>query len=183
MNGKTREIQELSEDDKKFLKKKMDEEMKRLRENFSKSTAGYCVASYILGLGDRHPDNIMIDYVDGFFLHIDFGHFLGNVKQKLGVKRERDPFVLTPEIAYFINNGRSFKVPWNQRIFKKKPAKAQSSFKSNQTLNTETYLEENESYGSEFQTEDYGDESEEYSLEQEPMDNINGTVQSYSVID
>ena len=32
---------------------------------------------------------------DGHFLHIDFGHFLGNFKSKFGVRRERTPFVLT----------------------------------------------------------------------------------------
>jgi phosphatidylinositol-4,5-bisphosphate 3-kinase len=63
------------------------------------------VASYILGLGDRHPDNIMINREEGNFLHVDFGHFLGNVKKKFGIKRERDPFVFSKEIAYFINGG------------------------------------------------------------------------------
>jgi len=45
----------------------------------------------------------MINYVEGNFLHIDFGHFLENKKEKFGYKRERDPFVFTPEIAYFVN--------------------------------------------------------------------------------
>jgi hypothetical protein len=38
-----------------------------------------------------------------FTLHlsdIDFGHFLGNYKKKFGFKRERAPFVFTPDFAY-----------------------------------------------------------------------------------
>ena len=45
----------------------------------------------------------MINLVEGNLFHIDFGHFLGNVKKKFGFKRERDPFVLTKEMVNFIN--------------------------------------------------------------------------------
>ena len=41
---------------------------------------------------------------NGHLFHIDFGHFLGNFKSKFGYKRERAPFVFTPEMAYVMGN-------------------------------------------------------------------------------
>ena len=70
------------------------DEMEKRIQNFILSTAAYCVASYVLGLGDRHNDNLMITKQARFF-HIDFGHILGNFKSKYGVKRERAPMVFT----------------------------------------------------------------------------------------
>jgi len=71
-------------------------------DNFTRSVAGYSVATYVLGIGDRHNDNIMMKRDSGQLFHIDFGHFLGNFKYKFGIKRERVKFVLTSDITYII---------------------------------------------------------------------------------
>ncbi|ETO33361.1 phosphatidylinositol-4,5-diphosphate 3-kinase, partial [Reticulomyxa filosa] len=80
------------------------------QDRFIRSCAGCVIASWVLGIGDRHPDNYMIHQTD-----IDFGHFLGNFKfktivdfKKLGIhyrvdlKRELSPFVFLPAMKYAI---------------------------------------------------------------------------------
>ncbi|XP_056129734.1 phosphatidylinositol 4,5-bisphosphate 3-kinase catalytic subunit delta isoform isoform X2 [Lampris incognitus] len=90
-----------------WLKSKNPEDkLDQAIEEFTLSCAGYCVATYVLGIGDRHNDNIMIRETGQLF-HIDFGHFLGNFKRKLGINRERVPFILTYDFVHVIQQGRT----------------------------------------------------------------------------
>ncbi|OCT81080.1 phosphatidylinositol 4,5-bisphosphate 3-kinase catalytic subunit beta isoform [Xenopus laevis] len=81
------------------------DDLERAIEEFTLSCAGYCVATYVLGIGDRHNDNIMVRKTGQLF-HIDFGHILGNFKSKFKIKRERGPFILTYDFIHVIQQGK-----------------------------------------------------------------------------
>lgn len=43
------------------------------RNNYTRSLAVMSMVGYVLGLGDRHPNNLMLDRLSGKIMHIDFG--------------------------------------------------------------------------------------------------------------
>ena len=64
------------------------------RTNYSRSLAVMSIVGYILGLGDRHPSNIMVDRISCKILHIDFGDCF-EVAMKRDKFPEKVPFRLT----------------------------------------------------------------------------------------
>ncbi|XP_048250308.1 serine/threonine-protein kinase mTOR-like isoform X1 [Haliotis rufescens] len=64
------------------------------RTNYTRSLAVMSMVGYVLGLGDRHPSNLMLDRMSGKIIHIDFGDCfeVAMVREKFP---EKIPFRLT----------------------------------------------------------------------------------------
>ncbi|XP_066259712.1 serine/threonine-protein kinase mTor [Euwallacea similis] len=56
-----------------WLKSPSSEVWFERRTNYTRSLAVMSMVGYILGLGDRHPSNLMLDRLSGKIIHIDFG--------------------------------------------------------------------------------------------------------------
>jgi len=64
------------------------------RTNYTRSLAVMSMVGYILGLGDRHPSNLMLHRYSGNILHIDFGDCFEVAMQREKYP-EKIPFRLT----------------------------------------------------------------------------------------
>ena len=72
-------------------------------KNYLISCAGYCVVTYLLAIGDRHLENLMIDQ-KGRLFHIDFGYILGK-----DPKPYPPPIKLCSEMVECIDDKEEFK--------------------------------------------------------------------------
>ena len=81
-----------------WLKSASSEAWLERRTNFTRSVALMSMVGYILGLGDRHPSNLMLQRYTGNVVHIDFGDCF-----EVAIHREkfpeRIPFRLTRMIV------------------------------------------------------------------------------------
>ncbi|XP_017270589.1 DNA-dependent protein kinase catalytic subunit isoform X2 [Kryptolebias marmoratus] len=69
-----------------------------LRSHFISSHALLCVSHWVLGIGDRHLSNFMVNMETGGMIGIDFGHAFGSATQFLPVP-ELMPFRLTQQFV------------------------------------------------------------------------------------
>ncbi|KAI6230300.1 Non-specific serine/threonine protein kinase [Aphelenchoides fujianensis] len=69
----------------------------RLQRRFTTSTALMCAVGFVVGLGDRHTGNILLDVKTGEVMHVDFA-LLFNAGERLRIP-ETVPFRLTRNIV------------------------------------------------------------------------------------
>ncbi|ORY29148.1 armadillo-type protein [Naematelia encephala] len=77
-----------------WLKSRNSENWLERRVTYTRSLGVNSMIGYILGLGDRHPSNLLLDQVSGKIVHIDFGDCF-EVAQQRDKYPEKVPFRLT----------------------------------------------------------------------------------------
>ena len=75
-----------------------------MRNNFISTCASSCVLCYVMGVGDRHLENILVKK-DGKLLHIDFSYVLGddpkNLKVEMKITQDMVNMLGGPDSKYF----------------------------------------------------------------------------------
>ena len=82
-----------------WLKSKSSEAWLDRRTNYTRSLGVMSMVGYILGLGDRHPSNLMLHRITGKVIHIDFGDCF-EVAMHREKYPEKVPFRLTRMLTY-----------------------------------------------------------------------------------
>ncbi|KAJ3115083.1 phosphatidylinositol kinase- protein kinase tor1, partial [Physocladia obscura] len=77
-----------------WLKSKNSEVWLERRTNYARSLAVMSMVGYIMGLGDRHPANLMLERFTGKVVHIDFGDCFETAMRRENYP-EKVPFRLT----------------------------------------------------------------------------------------
>lgn len=86
-----------------IMENNLQNTIKELRNRFIRSTASYCIITYLLGIEDRHMDNIMI-HRNGKLFHIDYGYILGH-----DPKLSKTYIRITPEMLDAMGGAKSDK--------------------------------------------------------------------------
>jgi FKBP12-rapamycin complex-associated protein len=82
-----------------WLKSKSSESWLERRTNYTRSLGVMSMVGYILGLGDRHPSNLLLDRITGIVVHIDFGDCF-EIAMHREKYPERVPFRLTRMLTF-----------------------------------------------------------------------------------
>lgn len=82
-----------------WLKSKSSEAWLERRTNYTRSLGVMSMVGYILGLGDRHPSNLLLDRITGKIVHIDFGDCF-EIAMHREKYPERVPFRLTRMLTF-----------------------------------------------------------------------------------
>ncbi|KAG5519205.1 hypothetical protein PMAC_002293 [Pneumocystis sp. 'macacae'] len=82
-----------------WLKSRNSEAWLNRRTNYTRSLAVMSMVGYILGLGDRHPSNIMLNRHTGKAIHIDFGDCF-----EVAMNREKFPEKIPFRLTRMLTN-------------------------------------------------------------------------------